>query len=166
MMEVSRRVFLTSAIGACSAGALISPISAHTPAVRYYKAVFDERFEDARIFAAEAVARGTPTVSIRGDITKLFLDDLDRRWKKGPVWLTGLTTPASLFCIDLLARDRGMRLHVCQTMPNMDVVLRVLDGALPRGREGMQLPSSNPADLVFWIIAPGARASAQEDANA
>lgn len=166
MKQCSRRIFLKYGLGACSAGALIRPVSAQKPVMPYYKAVFDERFEDARAFATQATARATPTVAIRGDVTNLFFNDLDLRWKLGPVWLIGFTTAASLFCLHLLARDRGMRLRLCRTKPNLKAVLGVLDGALPRDRMRMHLPSSDPSDLVLWIIAPSARASAKEIANA
>ena len=137
MKQCSRRIFLKCGLGACSASALIPPLSAR-PVMPYYKAVFDERFEEARAFATQATARATPTVAIRGDVTNLFFNDLDLRWKLGPVWLIGFTTPASLFCLHLL-HATGMRMH---------------------------LPSSDPSDLVLWIIAPSARASAKEIANA
>lgn len=166
MKQCSRRIFLKYGLGACSAGALIRPVPAQKPVMPYYKAVFDERFEDARAFATQATARATPTVAIRGDVTNLFFNDLDLRWKLGPVWLIGFTTAASLFCLHLLARDRGMRLRLCRTKPNLKAVLGVLDGALPRDRMRMHLPSSDPSDLVLWIIAPSARASAKEIANA
>jgi hypothetical protein len=163
MKQCSRRIFLKCGLGACSAGALIPPLSAR-PGRPYYKAVFDERFEDARAFATQATARAMPTVAIRGDVTNLFFNDLDLRWKRGPVWLIGVTTPASLFCLHLLACDRGMRLRFCRMKPNMKAVLGVLDGALPRDRMSMRLPSSHPSDLVLWIIAPSA--SAKESAIA
>ena len=165
MREPSRRRFLKCGLGVCSAGAMIRPISAQSPVVPYYKAVFDERFEDACVLATEASARAIPTVAIRGDITSLFYDDLDLRWKQGPVWLAGLTTQASLFCLHLLARDRGMRLRRCLMKPRIEAALDVLDGALPRGMR-MHVRPSDPGDLVFWIIAPGASASAKETANA
>ena len=165
MRQCSRRIFLKCGLGACSASALISPLSAR-PVMPYYKAVFDERFEDARAFAAHASARATPTVAIGGDVTNLFFNDLDLRWKLGPVWLIGFTTSASLFCLHLLARDRGMHLRFCRTKPNMSAVLGVLDGALPRDRVRMHLPSSNPSDLILWILAPSDRASAKAIANA
>jgi len=167
MRQSSRRTFLKCGLGACSAGALIRPLSAQNAVVPYYKAVFDERFEDARAFAAQATMRSIPTVAIRGDVTNLFFNDLDLRWKRGSVWLIGLTTPASLFCLHLLARDRGMRLRFCGTKPNMNAVLGVLDGALPSDQvDKMHLPSSDRSDLVLWIIAPSACASAKEIANA
>jgi len=165
MKQCSRRIFLKCGLGACSASALIPTLSAR-PVIPYYKAVFDERFEEARAFATQATALATPTVAIRGDVTNLFFNDLDLRWKRGPVWLIGITTSASLFCLHLLARDRGMRLRFCRTKPDMNAVLGILDGALPRGRMRMHLPSSDPSDLVLWIIAPSVRASEKEIANA
>jgi hypothetical protein len=161
MRQCSRRIFLKCGLGAYSASALIPPLSAR-PVMPYYKAVFDERFEEARAFATQATARVTPTVTIRGDVTNLFFNDLDLRWKLGPVWLIGFTTSASLFCLQLLARDRGMRLRFCRTKPNMKAVLCVLDGASPRDRMRMHLPSSDPSDLILWIIAPSIRASENE----
>ena len=165
MRQCSRRIFLKCGLGACSASALIPPLSAR-PVMPYYKAVFDERFEEARAFATQATARATRTVAIRGDVTNPFFNDLDLRWKLGPIWLIGFTTSASLFCLHLLARDRGMRLRFCRTKPNLKAVLGVLDGALPRERMRMDLPSSNPSDLLLWILAPSARASAKEISNA
>ncbi len=136
----------------------IMPGSAQARLVRnsvvpYYKAVFDERFGDPCVFAAGAAERGIPTVAIRGDITKLFLDDLDLRWKWGPVLLAGYTTPASLFCLDLLARDRGMRVRHCVTGPSVEAALGVLDGTLPR-QCATHMPSRDASVPVFWIIAP------------
>ena len=77
MRQCSRRIFLKCGLGACSASALIPPLSSRS-VMPYYKAVF-------------------------------------LRWKLGPVWF---------------------------------------------------LPSSGPSDLVLWIIAPSARASAKEIAIA
>lgn len=166
MRQCSRRIFLKCGLGVSTASALLPPLFAGAT-VPYYKAVFDERFADARAFATQASARATPTAAIRGDITNLFFHDLDLRWKRGPVWLVGLTTPASLFCLQLLAHDRGMRLRLCRTKPNMKAVRSILDGALPVDRIGMDVPSSgDPSGLVLWIIAPSARVSAKEIANA
>src|SRR5689334_364098 len=95
--SASRRIFLKCGLGACAAGALINPVSGRAATVPYYKAVFDERFADARAFAAGAAERGIATAAIRGDITRLFVDDLDLRWKQGPVLLAGYTRPSSLF---------------------------------------------------------------------
>ena len=154
----SRRTFLKAALGVSAAGAIGPVAFGHTCAVPYYKIVFDERFDDACAFAAAAAGRGIPTAAIRGDITRLFFDDLDLRWKQGPVSLAGYTTPASLFCLDLLARDRGMRVCHCVATPGVKAALFVLEDALPC-QSTTHVPLSGPSDLVFWIIAPNTRAS-------
>jgi hypothetical protein len=158
----TRRNFLKSGLGACAAGAtapLRSRLCTASPGAAvlpYYQAIFDERFEDSRVFAAGAAARRILTAAIRGDITRLFFDDLDLRWKQGPVLLAGYTTPASLFCLDLLARDRGMRVSHCATKPSAEAALAVLDGAPPRPSMSARLPFRGRSALVFWIIAPRA----------
>lgn len=156
----SRRTFLKIGLGACAAGAVIpSSVEAAVPH-SCYKVVFDERFHDACAFAAAAAERGVPTVAIRGDITKLFFEDLDLRWKQGPVLLAGYTTPESIFCLDLLARDRGMRLRHCVAKPGVEAALGVLAGTLTCPlplQSTARLPLSDSSALVFWIIAPKRR---------
>jgi len=154
----SRRLFLKYGLSACAAGAMIRSISAQTLVVPYYKVIFDERFDGPRAFAAETAARHIPTVGIRGDITDLFFHDLDLRWKQGPVSLGGYTTAQSLFCLDLLARDRGMRVRHCVTDPTIASALRVLHGELPYRCSAAYPLSADPSDLIFWIIAPRMRA--------
>ncbi|GEM_PF-3101266 len=153
-VPASRRLFLKFGMGACAAGAVIPPAPGWARVASYYKVVFDERFQDAREFAARARQRGIPAAAIRGDITRLFFDDLDLRWKQGPVPLAGFTTPASLFCLDLLARDRGMRLRHCAANPEVASALGVLDGTLPRRRPATPPASGGAAALVFWIMEP------------
>lgn len=130
----SRRTFLKAGLSACAAGAIVPAAaqavlgSGQSDSASYYKAVFDERFDAARAFAEDAAARGIAPAPIRGDVTRLFYDDLDLRWKQGPVALAGYTTPAALFCLDLLARDRGMRVSQREPQPG--------------------------GQLVFWMITP------------
>lgn len=158
----NRRTFLKYSI---AAGAMIHPISFQAAVIPYYKAVFDERFDEPRMFAHALAARHIPAVAIRGDITNLFFHDLDLRWKQGPVQIAGYTTPASLFCLDLLARDRGMRLSHCVTNPSAEAALAALDGALPRGSVTARL-ATDSSDPVFWIIAPRPHARTKETVNA
>jgi hypothetical protein len=96
-----------------------------------YKVIFDERFPASVAFADQARREGLPVHGIRGDITALWFHDLDLRWKQGPAAIAGLTDANALFCLDLLARDKAMR-----------VVSR----------------EERPGDLVAWVIAPRANA--------
>ena len=105
-------------------------LAASTP-LQVYKAVFDSRFEEARVFAAQATARGWTTAAIEGDVTQLWYHDLDQRWRKGPVALVGVTPHNSLFCLERLAWDVGLRV----------VEREQVDGT----------------PLVAWTIAPPSR---------
>lgn len=96
-----------------------------------YKVIFDERFPASVAFADHVRREGMPVHGIRGDITALWFHDLDLRWKQGPAAISGLTDANALFCLDLLARDKGMRVKARTEWP---------DG------------------LVAWVIAPRVRA--------
>jgi hypothetical protein len=98
---------------------------------RLYKVIFDERFPASVAFADQVRREGLPVHGIRGDITALWFHDLDLRWKQGPAAIAGLTDANALFCLDLLARDKGMR---------------------------VQARTEWPAGLVAWVIAPRANA--------
>ncbi|MBI4266417.1 MAG: hypothetical protein HY657_18755 [Acidobacteria bacterium] len=113
----SRREFLqlalaASAVPLAARGVLAAPAgwadesTAPTP---LYAVVFDERYPASRAFAGEAKRLGLSTRGIGGDVTRLWFDDLDRRWRQEPAAIAGLTTYGALFCLDVLARDYGMR---------------------------------------------------------
>ena len=97
-----------------------------------HRAIYDERFEAGRAFALQARQRGWTVRAIRGDVTDLWFNELSVRWKQGPAPIAGLTAQNSLFCLERLAWDAGMR-----------VVSRAEDPA---------------SSLVAWLIAPPTRA--------
>ena len=101
-----------------------APLSIH-------RAIYDERFDAGLAFAADARRRGWTVRAIRGDVTDLWFNELALRWKQGPAPIAGLTAKNSLFCLERLAWDAGMR-----------VVSRADD------------PKSQ---LVGWLIAPPVR---------
>jgi hypothetical protein len=113
------------------AGLIARQARAQTP-LAVHRAIYDERFEAGRAFAVQARQRGWTTRAIRGDVTDLWFNELSLRWKQGPAPIAGLTAKNSLFCLERLAWDAGMR-----------VVSRAED------------PKSQ---LVAWLIAPPARA--------
>lgn len=76
---------------------------------RLYKILFDERYSVCARFAGEMERRVLPTQAIRADITRLWYDDLYHRWSKGPAAIAGMTAPGAIFCLEMLARDKGMR---------------------------------------------------------
>jgi hypothetical protein len=74
-----------------------------------YRAVFDERFEECLVFAGEMNHRGVTTSGIRGDVAKLWYEDLRAGLLQRPASIAGLTDRVSLFCLEELARDVGMK---------------------------------------------------------
>jgi hypothetical protein len=87
-------------------GRNLSPRRAH---IAFHRAVFDERFAECRVFAAEVQSAGVFTSAIRGDVAKLWYDDLRVRLSENCLPFAGLTDRAALFCLEELARDVGMR---------------------------------------------------------
>jgi hypothetical protein len=103
-------------IGAATvAGALVNlpapgrnapPGRAHSA---FQRAVFDERFAECRAFAAELRTAGIFISAIRGDVAELWYGDLRAHLSENGLPVTGLTDRTSLFCLEELARDVGMR---------------------------------------------------------
>jgi hypothetical protein len=116
--------------------------------------VFDQRFPQARDFAQQARETGLECVAIEGDITHLYFHDLALRWNRGPTTIAGLSTKASLFCLEMLARDRGMRLafsaDVLDSEPAPDIPFDVAD----RKTAAMSIIGDDRERLVVWAIAP------------
>ena len=81
-----------------------------------YAVVFDERFTKSRALAREIAGPSTPLATIRGDVTALWYHDLYFAWQKRPERIAGVTTAASLFCLEMLARDAGLRVTRRQTI--------------------------------------------------
>ena len=98
--------------------------------------VFDRRFADARAAAARSAANGVETAAFDGDLTELWYDRLDLRWRAAPMRLAGVTTASGLFVLETLAHDRRMR-----------VVERI----------GLSAQTAGGEPLYSWTIAPHVR---------
>jgi hypothetical protein len=117
-------------------------------------AIFDQRFSKARDFAVQAREAGLDCVAIQGDITDVYFRDLSLRWNRGPTTIAGLSTKAALFCLEMLARDRGMRLayfaDVLESEPIPDIPFDVAD----RKTAPVYIIGDERERLVVWVIAP------------
>lgn len=107
----SRRMFLAGSIAASLVAGLGWTAVGRGAVKRtpLYKALYDERFGEALQFASEISALGIATAAMRGDITDLWFNDLDRHWRKQPSAVAGLTTESALFCLERLAWDHRLR---------------------------------------------------------
>jgi hypothetical protein len=64
----------------------------------------------ATAFGNEATRFGLEVQGITDDVTDLWYQHLAIRWNRGSTVLAGLTLSTSLFCLETLANDHGMRL--------------------------------------------------------
>jgi len=74
-----------------------------------YKVILDTRFRASCSFGARAARLGIAPRPIAGDVTALWFGELQPLWAKGDGALIGMTTSASLLCLEQLARDQWMR---------------------------------------------------------
>ena len=81
------------------------PINATAP---LYRAVFDERYVESVSFADELRHSGVATASAGSDIAALWYGDLHVQPGQRTS-IAGLTDRATLFCLEELARSRGLR---------------------------------------------------------
>lgn len=58
--------------------------------------------------------------TIDGDVTKLWFDTLDLRWRQPGFVLGGITGADALFVLEVLARDRGRRVISRKGLPAVD----------------------------------------------
>lgn len=164
----TRRIFLQTGLAAAAlpvaTRAALVDLPGEVAAVPFYKIVFDRRFSAGLAFAEQMQRIGMPVHGISGDVTDLWFRDLDLRWKRSPAAIAGLTGERGLFCLDLLARDRGMRVvyrveHRLGPEGSLQPQLPPILSWLPRTNAPAVEPRvpklADDADrLVSWVIAP------------
>lgn len=76
--------------------------------------VLDRRFMPA---LGEQPRFTAPVKWIEGDVTKLWFEQLDLRWRQPGFVLGGVTGPDALWVLEVLARDRGRRVTARKVLP-------------------------------------------------
>ena len=71
--------------------------------------LIDRRFSQAAAFSGECARRGLQVISMQGDVTTVWMTDLELRWRKQPGVLAGVTGAATLACLEILANRERMR---------------------------------------------------------
>jgi hypothetical protein len=85
------------------------PSDAPRPRHGPYRVLFDDRFAESRRFGAEIARLGGAARAFSGDVTDVWYEDLDVRWRREPVAVAGMTRHGPLFCLERLAWGVGMR---------------------------------------------------------
>jgi len=111
---VTRRTLIKQGAAAAAATVIQAPAQALGAALLadgrgIARALFDERFAEARSFGTALAVRGVPTHGIRGDVAMLWYRDLKARLVEEHLPLVGLTDRTTLFCLEELARDLGLK---------------------------------------------------------
>jgi hypothetical protein len=77
---------------------------------RFFRVLFDNASAEGASFGAEAAARGAATRAVGIDLGSLWMHEIEPQWKDRPAAIAGMTSGPHLFCLELLARDYGLRL--------------------------------------------------------
>ncbi|HUQ53963.1 MAG TPA: hypothetical protein VM692_17170, partial [Gammaproteobacteria bacterium] len=72
-------------------------------------ALVDRDLPGGAAFARAARQRGMTTLEFAADVAELWMRELEPRLRNGPIRIAGHASAATLFCLDLLARDFGAR---------------------------------------------------------
>lgn len=73
------------------------------------RGIFDKRYPASREFAQALAAHGMRTTALKGDVGQLWYGDLREHLRRARTPIAGLTDRSTLFCLEELARDVGMR---------------------------------------------------------
>jgi hypothetical protein len=108
---LGRRTFLQSsvALAVVSLEGLLPP-SSTARAVYSDVAIADQRLDGSSAFIARARASGSVPLEFANDVAALWMHELEPRLRTGSLAVAGYTSAATLFCLELLARDYGARI--------------------------------------------------------
>jgi hypothetical protein len=129
-----------------------------------YRLIVDERFSVTHGLLAAARGQGVASSAIDGDVTDVWFNDLDLRWRQGPAPIAGLTTVGALFCLERLAWDAGMRLHFradhrCFADGRVEHVLRAPASVVTRA-DALRLAHADWARALLPLLTRGTAAPA------
>ena len=109
---IDRRVFIHGAAGLAAALVGVPRGSSARPAAAAFGAapdvvIVDRNLDGSSFFAADARARGITPYEFSSDAAGVWMRELEPRLRTRPVAIEGYTSAATLFCLELLARDYG-----------------------------------------------------------
>lgn len=110
----SRRAFIRNGASLAIVAALplprVAPASLRGTPIRPASLVLvDSSLDTGAAFAAAATLEGRTVQMFSRDVAGLWMSVIEPLLRAGPAMITGHTSTATLFCLDLLARDYGAR---------------------------------------------------------
>ena len=140
---VDRRAFLKFGAGLAATLAGVSRAASAPPSGRPPTATPDVVLVDRHLagsgpLVATAHARGVAPLEFSGDAGSAWMRELEPRLRLGPTTIEAYTSAATLFCLELLARDYGAR--VVRRRDAADGVAWILSSSPPRRAALAPLP--------------------------
>jgi hypothetical protein len=105
----NRREILQAALAAAAVLPGFKALAAAPGSMPLYKVLYDPRPPAGLAFAASAKRSGARLHATRGDVTDVWFNELQPQWRQHRTATAGLTDFHSLFVLDMMARDAGMR---------------------------------------------------------
>jgi hypothetical protein len=105
----NRREILQAALAAAVVLPSFGAAAAAPARMPLCKVLYDPRTRAGLAFAATAKRMGAPLHATHGDVTGVWFDELQPQWRQHRTAAAGLTDFHSLFVLDMMARDAGMR---------------------------------------------------------
>lgn len=106
---MNRRDFVITGITTAGTAAIALTATMTHGSRSPFAAIFDRRFEAARAFAGAMAWRGHSIYGFDGDITALWLREIEPQWRRRAGALAGVSTPTALFCLEQLAAQHWLR---------------------------------------------------------
>jgi hypothetical protein len=103
----SRRSFIQGTLAASALAA--SPLAARIDLAAPYKLLFERDLDAGPAFGAAAARLGARAEPAASDLGSLWMRELEPMLRTAPASIAGFTRGAPLFCLEVLARDYGLR---------------------------------------------------------
>lgn len=138
----TRRAFIQQGIAASAFAA--SPFTAAAAAARPRTILVQRDLSESVPFGTEAALQGARVLAVSGDIAGVWMHELEPLLRRTPAVIAGFTGAASLFCLELLARDYGLRpvFRIAHRRRTDGGYSHTLSGRAPRERSQDELSKS------------------------
>jgi hypothetical protein len=103
---MNRRDFVIAGVTAAGTAACTLPLL-HRQS--WFAVIFDARFATAQAFGDAMAWRGHRVFGYDGDLTAVWLREIEPRWSRRAGALAGMSTPSALFCLEQLATQHWLR---------------------------------------------------------
>ncbi len=105
---MNRRDFVITGLTAGGIAACALPLL-QAGARPVFAVVYDQRYAAAHAFADAMAWRGHSVFGYGGDLTAVWMHEIEPRWSRSAGALAGMTTPTALFCLEQLAAQHWLR---------------------------------------------------------